>query len=137
MKTFEEFLAEGKLYATTKDGVRKHVQNDREAAEVRGSYHDPKKDPSYVKPKATPKPGAVDHEHLARKIEMAVGDHYPDTDGSDSLISHIKKTYPHVKSYEYGDHLDKAAKKHLGAKSFGDYVEKFHSDQDKISKREH
>lgn len=140
MKTYTEFkneLMEGwRTYATTKDGHRTLVKNDRHAAEVRDSYHNPKKDPSYNAPAKKAKPGAVDYEHLARKIEMNAGDHYPDTDGFDAMSRHLKKTHPHINSHEHIDHLDKACKKHLGAKSYGDYIDKTYAEFDKDNPRD-
>lgn len=64
--------------------------------------------------------------HIARHIEAEVGNHYPDSDGFEAISNKVRKLgIPH---HEVIDHLDKAARKHLGAKSFDHYVDNFHKD---------
>lgn len=64
--------------------------------------------------------------HIARHIEAEVGNHYPDSDGFEAISNKVRKMgIPH---HEVIDHLDKAARKHLGAKSFDHYVDNFHKD---------
>ena len=114
---FEQYLNEGKLYATSKDGVRKQVKNDREAAEWRNTV---------AKPPKPEKAAKVDHlPEIARIIQHEVGNHYPDSDGWDAINSKVRKLTGVRDPYEASQLMDKAAKKHLQAKSFGHYVDHF------------
>jgi len=64
---------------------------------------------------------------IARHIETEVGNHYPDSDGFEA-IQHKLRKHEGIHPYDAIDHMNHAAKKHLGAKSFSDYVDQFHSD---------
>lgn len=136
MKTFSEFLDEAKVlwHATTKDGVVKKAKSPEEAARIRDTYHDHKKHPDYKAPPRKKKPEAVDSYRLANHVAMAVADHYPDTDGWDHVSRHLSKNYPHIRKDHHSDHIDKAVRKHLGAKDYGHYVEKTHKEFDKMHK---
>lgn len=123
---FESFLMmEGKLFAYSKDGVRKQVKNDAEAAEWRNTVAKPKKEPK-KEPKA-----AEDLNWVARIIQHEVSNGYPDTDGWDFALSAVRKKQPHLGVMEAGDLLNKAAKKILKVKDFQGYVDYFHKDYGK------
>lgn len=68
----------------------------------------------------------IDH-WTARVVNAEVGAHYPDTDGWDAIHKHMKKIGLHD-AYDAHEHVSRVVRKHLGAKSFGDYVDKFHAD---------
>lgn len=81
------------------------------------------------------------HKELARHIEAEVGNHYPDSDGTHVLypkVDALKRKHGLTYSqHNYNhDHLDAAAKKHLGAKSFSHYLDNFHHDAQSSSVRE-
>lgn len=125
---FEEFLTEGKLYATSKDGVRKQVKNDAEAHEWRETIA---KQPKEKAARAA-KTSAFDLGKIARIIEAEVGNHYPDSDGFDAIKKQVQRLYPHVRnSWDVTELLNKAAKKELKSKSYGEYVDDFHTEQGK------
>lgn len=71
----------------------------------------------------------VEKSH-ARFIADNLGNHFPDTDGYDHVRHAFKKAG--VSENDVDAHIHKIVRKHLGAKSYGDYVEKqfkqFHSD---------
>jgi len=68
-----------------------------------------------VREKADP----INHEKMARDIEHAWGNAFPDGDPYD----HISRRYPHLhRAGTLGKHLNTAAKKHLGAKSYNHYL---------------
>jgi hypothetical protein len=119
MKTFKEFVY-------TKDGVRKQVKNEDEASNVRDSYHNPKKHPSYVKPATARKNAAIpiDHNKIAIHAEMTIGDHTPDADGHDVIHHKVAKMYPHLTHDQVNHHINLAVKKHLGSDDYMDHVMK-------------
>lgn len=63
---------------------------------------------------------------IARHIETEVGNHYPDSDGYDAIASKLHRMG--IGHHDAITHMDKAARKHLGAKSFSHYVDNFHKD---------
>jgi hypothetical protein len=67
------------------------------------------------------------HLHVAHHIAAEVGNHYPDSDGYDAIVHRLKKHHG-IHEYDAIDHMNAAAKKHLGAKSFSDYVDQVHHD---------
>lgn len=69
----------------------------------------------------------ADQSHMiARHIEAEVGNHYPDSDGYDAIASKLHKMG--IGRHDAITHMDKAARKHLGAKSFSHFVDNFHKD---------
>lgn len=73
---------------------------------------------------------AVDHAKMARHIEAAWGNSFPDGDPYD----HLAHQYPHLhREGELFKHLNLAAKKHLGVKSYNHYLaqgwDDYHNDQ--------
>ena len=74
------------------------------------------------------------HE-IARHIETEVGNHYPDSDGFDAIAKKLRSQYG-ISSHAAIDHMDAAARKHLGAKSFSHYVDNFDKDYKKDNQHE-
>jgi hypothetical protein len=74
------------------------------------------------------------HE-IARHIETEVGNHYPDSDGFDAIAKKLRSHYG-ISSHAAIDHMDAAARKHLGAKSFSHYVDNFDKDYKKDNQHE-
>jgi hypothetical protein len=71
----------------------------------------------HIRQPAKPK---VDHAAMAQHIMGAVGNAFPDGDPFDHI--HAMKQYRHMDGYELHKHLNIAAKKHLGAKSYNHYL---------------
>ena len=85
------------------------------AASLGNTFEKKVKVPRYVEPKP-PKP---DLAKIARKIESVVGEVIPDCDPIDWLGPYVRREY----GVEYcGELLDKAARKHLGVKSYNEYL---------------
>lgn len=125
IETAVDNLSEGKLYATSKDGVRKAVMNDAHAAEWRDTVAKPPKKDNSAARAATKEAAASQLRAVSRIVQNEVSNGYPDTDGFDFILPKLKKMYPQMKSYEYMDLINKAVKTHLGAKDFHAYVDTF------------
>jgi hypothetical protein len=69
---------------------------------------------------AKPKKEKIDYQEIARKIEQVVGSTFPDGDPIDLLIPYMRRRWG--LEWDLGQHLDRAAKRHLGARSYDDYL---------------
>ena len=63
---------------------------------------------------------------IAHHVNTEVANHYPDTDGYEAITHHLRGMGIHPMDAIH--HINKAVKKHLGAKDFSDYVDQFHKD---------
>lgn len=59
-------------------------------------------------------------QQIADAIQAAAGEAFPDADPIDILIPKLNRMG--IDTYDVGDWLDKAARKHLGVKSYNDYL---------------
>lgn len=74
---------------------------------------------------------AVEH-HIVNIVQGEVAGHYPDTDGFDEIHRRMRRELGHRGSeYDTHEKISKVIRKHLGAKNFGDYVDKFHRQADR------
>lgn len=70
--------------------------------------------------KAKPQREKINYEEIARKIEQVVGSTFPDGDPIDLLIPYMRRRWG--LEYDIGQHLDRAARRHLGARNYDDYL---------------
>jgi len=118
--TNEEALTEAPYYSLEASKAR--MAKEKARATAKAAIAAAKKDSSIARKEARENRSL----HIARHIEAEVGNHYPDSDGFEAISNKVRKMgIPH---HEVIDHLDKAARKHLGAKSFDHYVDNFHKD---------
>lgn len=116
----EDIMSEAPYYSLQASQARMAKEKARAAAKE--AVAAAKRDSSIARKEARENRSAL----IARHIEAEVGNHYPDTDGFEVISNKVRKMgIPH---HEVIDHLDKAARKHLGAKSFDHYVDNFHKD---------
>jgi hypothetical protein len=121
MNGFETFLAEGRRFAYSKDGVRKEVKSDAEAANWKDTIAKPAKS-------APAKKEAIDYTWLSHVIMTEVSQIFPDNDGFEQISRKFLKKYPHVDSWDVRKHIDKACKQHLNMKDFDDYIDHMEAD---------
>jgi hypothetical protein len=71
-------------------------------------------------PQKKPRREKIDYQEIARKIEEIVGNTFPDGDPIDLLIPYMRRRWG--LEWDLGQHLDRAARRHLGARSYDDYL---------------
>lgn len=118
--TNEEVITEAPYYSLEASKARMAKEKARAAAKE--AVAAAKKNASEARKNAK----AAQSYTIARHIEAEVGNHYPDSDGYDAIASKLHKMG--IGHHDAITHMDKAARKHLGAKSFSHYVDNFHKD---------
>lgn len=118
--TNEEALAEAPYYSLEASKARMAKEKARAAAKE--AITAAKKNAAEARKNAKADQSGM----IARHIETEVGSHYPDSDGYDAIASKLHRMG--IGHHDAITHMDKAARKHLGAKSFSHYVDNFHKD---------